>query len=148
MREHTLGKVKHPEFLRLSPWDTDVRELVEDPVADKLAKGDPIFGWEGDDRLALYINRTLGEWQLVRLESDGQYRITTTVPGIRRGHDVVAGLVLWLVESDVRRGFDPHLAVVTHAVKRERAKESAFDDFEAEAAERLAHGLAKDGVLS
>lgn len=147
MREHTLGKVKHPEFLRLAPWDTDVRELVEDPVADKIAKGDPIFGWEGDDRLALYINRTLGEWQLVRLESDGQYRITTTVPGIRRGFDVVAGLVLWLVESDVRRGFNPHLAIVEHQVKKERAKEAATDEFEQEAAERVVHGLIKDGAL-
>lgn len=147
MREHTLGKVRHPDFLRLGPWDTDVRELVEDPVADKLAKGDPLFGWEGDDRLALYINRTRGEWTLARLEHDGQYRIATTVPGIRRGNDVVAGLVLWLVESDTRRGFDPHLAIVEHHTKRERAKESALDDFESEAAERVAHGLVKDGAL-
>ena len=147
MREITLGRLKHPDFLRLSAWDTDIRELVDDPVVDRLTKGDPIFGWEGDDRLALYINRTQGVWELVRLEHDNQYRTATTVPGIRRGHDVVAGLVLWLVESDTRRGFDPHLAIVEHHTKRDRAKESALSDFEEEAADRVVHGLERDGAL-
>jgi hypothetical protein len=146
VRELTLGRIRHPDPLRLNEWDRDARELIEDPVADRLTKGDPTLGWEGDDRLALYINRTRGTWELVRLERDGQYRITMALPGFVRGHDAVGQMVMQLVGTDVRRGFDPHKAVVERAVAVEREKQRRADDFHDETAERLRHAFRKDGV--
>lgn len=146
MRELTLGRIRHPDPLRLNQWDTDARELVEDPVADRLAKGDPTLGWEGDDRLALYINHTRGCWELLRCERDGQYRITMALPGFVRGYDAVPQMIHQLVGTDTRRGFDPHKAVVDRAVAIERDKERKADELADETADRLRHGLVKDGV--
>lgn len=141
MRENTLGRVAHPDTIRLPDGE---RHLIEDPHADRLFKGDPVLGWEGDDRLALYVNYRAGRWELIRLEGDGNYRFVVAVPGFVRGHEAIGWLIVWLVEHDVRRGFDPRAA--TDAVNDgiEKAARKAETERNHEFAERLEHGLLKD----
>jgi hypothetical protein len=144
-REATLGRVDHPDPLRL---DTGRElELIVDPLADKLAKGDSILGWEGDERLALYVDRRGRTWELFRLEHDGLYRGVMRFPAEQwRGPDVVAEMIVQLIASDTRRGFDPFAAIERHQTELERAKAAEREAFYDEAADRLAHGLIKDGV--
>jgi len=42
-------------------------------LIDKLHHGDPVRGWEGDPRLAVYWAPPC--WEIMRLEADGQYRM-------------------------------------------------------------------------
>jgi len=66
-REHDLGRVRHPDHLVVAGRNLT---LVDDPLVAPLAAGYPPLGWEGDPRLALYIDRLRGEWVLVRFEAE------------------------------------------------------------------------------
>lgn len=143
MREQTLARVDHPELLTL---DGDTVALVSDPVAASLQKGDPALGWEGDPRLALYLDRAEGAWVLVRLESDNVYRMTMALPGSIRGIDAVAQMVVALVTHDRNRGFDALAVVESHKAREERESKARQAEFSAEAASRMSHALRKDGV--
>lgn len=147
MRENDLGAVAHPDPLRTADTRRELT-LIIDPLTERLTKGDPTLGWEGDRRLALYLDVPGRTWELWRLESDGIYR-----PCIRlsadtwRGPEVVAEMVVRLRATDVRRGFDPLVAVTRITDARERADDVALADFTAEAASRFVHGLRRDGAL-
>ncbi len=95
----------HPQVVdgKVLWLDSGIRDLVH-----KMHYGDPVIGWEGDPRLAIYLDqdRTTGEdvWTVERLESDGVYR---TVCRSRPGLALDERLLLRLMEHDTRRGFDP-----------------------------------------
>lgn len=146
-REITLGRFHHPDPLRIVDSGREL-ELIVDPVADRLRDGDPIFGWEGDERLALYLDRKERTWDLWRLEHDGVYRCCRRLAcDAFTAADVVPELILWLVMSDTRRGFDPVAHTFDINTKAAAVRDAAADAFHEEAADRLAHGLRKDGVL-
>lgn len=145
MRENTLGRVHHPDPLLVAGRAPLTR--IDDPVAARCQKGDPTFGWEGDERLQLYLDQRAREWVLVRLEHDGVYRVTLTAPaGFHSAFDVVAEMVLALVRTDVRRGFDPHAEVVASHERVDRAREAAHRELVEETADRMASALRRDGV--
>lgn len=138
--EQTLGRVTHPVLM-------DGGVLIDDAVADRLQRGDPTVGWEGDTRLALYLNRHRRQWELWRLESDGQYRPAKVLSTEgRRGIDAVGELLLWLVTHDGRRGYK---VIDSSMVDHDQAaadRAYAADQHMSEAAERVAHGLIMDGI--
>jgi len=143
--ENHLGKVAHPDHLRLG---SRALTLVDDHLTRPLQTGQPTMGWEGDHRLALYIDQRRGEWVLVRLEATGTYGIVATTDPVARALspvDVVGQLIAHLVDHDVRRGFDPLVDVDTHNAARDRALDAAFDDrITNEVGPRLRHAFRRD----
>lgn len=146
-REATLGRVKHPEWLRFGDGDTDSRQLIDDPVADRLWKGDAVLGWEGDDRLALYVNYTRAQYELVRLEADGKYRVSLAAPGFYGGVRVVAEFIIKFMEHDTRRGYDPYLDVVAKNTQIEMENARKAKELDYEMLDRVGTALKKDGEL-
>lgn len=144
-REATLLRIEHPDPLRahgITP-----RVLIDDPVADRIQRGDPTFGWEGDQRLALYIDRHARFFELWRLESDNRYRrVAMASAELVRVGDLVPSLILFLVSHDGRRDFDAlaHVDKINAAVQRDKQRQ--LDEFTDEAGDRLVHALKKDGV--
>jgi hypothetical protein len=137
-----LGRVIGPPEVLNAP--DGPRHLVEDPLIAPLTKGDPIFGWEGDERYALYTNNRAHQWELWRHEDDGVMRHNVSVPGFVRGPDVVPWLIRWIVAHDTRRGFDPHLHVVEHNTRRAVERDKAESEFNQDFADRFHHALLKD----
>jgi hypothetical protein len=143
--ENDLGRVAHPDHLRLG---RRALTLVDDHLTRPIQAGQPTMGWEGDHRLALYVDQRRGEWVLVRLEASGVYGVVATTDPAALALspvDVVGQLIAHLVAHDVRRGFDPLAAVETHNAARERAADVAFEDQVAnDVAPRLRHAFRKD----
>lgn len=142
-REATLGRVSFPDPL---VRDGVGRVLIVDPVADKLAKGDPTMGWEGDERLALYINPLWALWEIWRLEHDNVMRLVMRLDASRRGPEVVALAIAKLVQTDTRRGFDVTEAIDKANRDHEAAKDKKAAEVNEEFADRLGHALVKDGL--
>jgi len=124
-----------------------------DPLVQPLRKGDPTLGWEGDARLALYLHPPTSRWELWRLEWDNVWRRAHAIPAQSkaepaglRGPDAVATLILWLVVHDARRGFNAGAAVIDATLAHEARRDKERAEFAEEAANRLRHGLLKDGV--
>jgi len=93
----------HPQVVdgRTLWMDSGLRNLI-----DKLHNGDPALGWEGDPRLALYMEGDT--WVLSRYEADGTYRdVCKSRPGLALDER----LIVRLMEHDMRRGFDPSKAL-------------------------------------
>lgn len=144
-REHDLGRVAHPEHLRLGARRL---VLIDDPFVARLADGDPTMGWEGDARLALYVDSAAGEWLLVRLETDGTYRISAVTDmgatGLS-GVDLVGHLVSFLVTHDGHRGYDPLAEIDANNAAVEAAADAQLEDWvSGEGADLLAHALRAD----
>lgn len=123
-------------------------ELFLDPavqdVVDRLHNGDPSIGWEGDERLALYMEFLPGHeqpsWVLERLEDDGVYRIVCrSKPGVD-----LRDLPRRLVEHDTRRGTNAILDALAHNAKLAKAQEDAAVDATAEKLEKVVWGIHKD----
>ena len=146
-REQTVERVAHPDVLRLGGRHL---LLVDDPFTRPIQDGHPTLGWEGDARLALYVDQPNKQWVLVRLERDGVYRITATTDLASVAHaaiDIVGQLVTFLVEHDIRRGYDVVADIDAHNDARERRLDDDFSDFIlGEAGPRLKHALRKDGI--
>lgn len=141
--ENTSSGTRHPETLRIG---RKVLHLVVDPLVEKITKGDPVFGWAGDDQLALYLDFQGRVWHTVRWESGRYSFVAQTSAEFMRIGDLVPSLILFLVEHDGRRGFDVVAAQdkVNDAVLAERQRES--DEFCDEVGEQLHHALVKEGV--
>src|SRR5690606_13484044 len=78
---YTSTQIAHPEWVdgRRLWLDPEVRDVVT-----RLRDGDPTRGWEGDPRLALYFIPGSRQWELMRLEADGEYRtVARSKPGAR-----------------------------------------------------------------
>lgn len=149
-REQTLASVAHPEAHRLGrDGKGDLILLVDDPFVAPLQKGDPTMGWEGDVRVALYINPRRRRWELWRLEVDGRYRMTCCTPiEAHSGPDVVANFISFLIAHDTRRNVDVLGDVDGHNDTVDKAHADATSDFHRnELAPRLAFALKRDGAL-
>lgn len=62
----------HPE------WVNGRRVWMDGPMHDlihRIQYGDPVKGWEGDPRLALYFNGETERFELWRCEDDETYRL-------------------------------------------------------------------------
>ena len=139
MREMDLGTgFIHPQVVNgRSLWmDSGLTTLI-----DKLQNGDPALGWEGDPRLALFMDEG-DRWVLSRLEADGEYRdICKSRPGL----PLDERLIMRLMEHDGRRGFDPAAATDEY---RPQDQWTARDDEMRNALEKVYWGASKDlGVV-
>ena len=131
----------HPDRLangQLLWMDGSVRELV-----DRIRFGDPILGWEGDDRIELYWDGADERFELWRCEDDYEYRrICRSGPGVPFDDRVIHALIQW----DGRRRHkalvdevNDHNAAVRADMDRQR------DEWVAEElAPRLRHAVRKD----
>lgn len=144
-REHDLGRVAHPDHLVVAGR---LLSLIDDPLVAPLGGGYAPLGWEGDRRLALYIDRRRGEWVLVRLEVDATYRIVATTDLVAQHLapvDVVGQLISFLVSHDARRGYDVVADIDAHNAGVDAANDADHADFVAgELAPRLRHALRRD----
>jgi len=140
-REETWARVDHPDFLH----GRSIVNLHE--LADRIQKGDPAVGWEGDPRICLAKYRdpdTREEWyELWRLEHDGEYRKIARL----RGDLDPSNVTRRLVENDTRRGFDVKEAVDRHNAKVEEARLAPSREKLSAAAEKLAWALKRDGAF-
>ena len=139
---YASSQVLHPEYrgsARL--WqDPEVSDIVH-----KLHHGDPTLGWEGDPRLALYLERGPAgqQWVLERLERDGKYRrVCRAKPGVALDNS----LIMHLVAHDMRRKKENEFLEQIDKVNAqvERAEQAAAEEKMQEAFERVVYALDKD----
>lgn len=134
-REDTSAGLVHPE------WVNGRRLWFEPAVAEtirKLREGDPVRGWEGDPRLAVYW--APDGWEVCRLEHDGQYRLVWRG---KAGTPLDERLIDMLVAFDRQRNVVPlHDRIVAETERKEAADHRHWRDYVAEeAAPRLAKAL-------
>ncbi len=144
-REHQFFG-RHPDPLPVQ-WGGPGWVLIDDPMAYPIQRGDPCLGFEGDDRLALYLNVAKGRWGLWRLEGDSQYRLVTSRATIEtRGPELVASLIAGLVAHDTRRGFNAHEHVVKQNTLVDEAVAKHWDARHSDLNDKLRWGLKRDGA--
>jgi hypothetical protein len=132
----------HPEWIngRYLWMEGAVRDLIA-----KIRFGDPLLGWEGDDRIELYYDGDVGRFELWRLEDDGEYRrVCRSQPYMQFDDRVIHALIEW----DGRRR---HKALVDeindHNARLDENKEAAANEWIAEdMAPRLRWAMQKDGL--
>ena len=134
----------HPQFVNgRQLWlDTGMDDLI-----DKIQNGDPVLGWEGDERLAVYACPTPAGmvFELWRLEEDEQYRhVMHTQPGDPFDHHVIH----WLVMHDKRRkpkswSLDDEIKAHNLALDAQRDAERS-EWVQEEIGPRLLHAIRKD----
>ncbi len=124
--------------------------LVNREIIDKITNGDPVLGWEGDDRLAVVLEAETPKgpvWALYRVEESGRESfVVRTEPGIPLDERIIH----WLCEHDIRRKdkyFDLDKVVRDTNAKVDADRQAAQDEYIAEElAPRLRHAMMKDGV--
>lgn len=115
---------------------------IDSDVLKALNEGYSPLGWEGDPRLYLAWNRDTSRMELWRNCEDGEHRLIIRGKPGQRVADM--GLVLFLVQHDPRRGFDPHAEVKKANDARRKELDDAQYDKMGEAAERIYHGFQRD----
>lgn len=123
MREQTYSTLTHPEWV-------DGNRLWKDPsvtdLIDRLHNGDPTRGWEGDPRLAIYYIAQTKQWELMRLEADGEYRrVAVSKPGVPLSPTIIDELVA----RDVRRGFNLAETVNQSNDRIKRARSAEYQEW-------------------
>ncbi len=137
-RELTILAVHHPEHIG-NDW-----QLVTHPTVAPLQDGAPDLGWEGDNRLAVYLCKPTQQFVLWRLEQDNEYRPVAQLPaGASITPDSVNKLCRRLVEIDQRRGFDPYLDVIQAIEKDEKEQADVQRERIGEVADKLLFGLSR-----
>lgn len=138
--------ILHPQYIG---GRVEWRDSGMDRVIDKIQNGDPVHGWEGDDRLAVYrIDTPLGPvFELMRLDEDGEYRrVVKTNPG----DPFDDAIIVWLCQNDRRRkpdGWSIADDVDAHNAAIDAEREAHRSEWVAEEiAPRLIHALNKDGM--
>jgi hypothetical protein len=134
IREDTPRSLLHPE------WVGGRRLWMESAMVsliDKLHHGDPVRGWEGDPRLAVYWNPPV--WEVMRLEADGQYRmVCRSKPGVPFDERLIDALVA----HDRQRGFQLHAGIVDNNERIKAEHRAALDERVVEdIGPRLRHAL-------
>jgi hypothetical protein len=108
----------------------------------KLHNGDPVRGWEGDPRLAVYWSPPC--WELWRLENDGEYRITWRgKPGTPFDERLIDLLVTW---DRRRRAVNLHDEITARNEARSAGIAAERNDYIAEeVAPRFAYAVEHNG---
>lgn len=147
--EQPVDTTVHPDHLTIGKRQL---HLVDDPLTRCIAGGYPTLGWEGDPRMALYVDGPNGQWVLVRLEADGVYRISTITDPVALNMppvDVIGQLIVWLVAHDGRRGYDAYNDMEAKNARREAEIDAKFEDeMTNDSFPRLRHAFKRDGLLS
>lgn len=143
-REQTLTAIEHSDLIHgrnVVRLGTDLHEL-----ADRIKNGDAVSGWEGDPRLTLakYGSGRDEQFELWRLEHDGEYRMVAVLRPDAAGHLDPSNICRRLVERDARRGYDIKDAVDRHNARAQEANEAPSKDRLSGAAEKLAWALKRD----
>lgn len=127
----------HPETIdgRRIWLDPEVEDLVH-----RLHFGDATLGWEGDERLALYMSADK-RWELWRLENDGEYRM---VMRSKPNTKLDSRIIMHLVAHDVQRGYNVHNAIKSHNEGLETNRDKAAQEATAEAIRKVYHAANKD----
>lgn len=137
-REWSYASVSHPETLPDGRGLWVAPEVQE--IQRKLREGDPLAGWPGDPRLALYRAEKDPRWYLYRLEADGEYRmVVRSKPGV-----TLETLIPWLVKHDSHRGAHVAEMVNEHNAKLERKLAQSHHERMAESLERVVWGIHRD----
>lgn len=142
--EPTLSVVLHPDHLPNLPHMI----RVDHPTVRPLTEGSPAMGWEGDPRLAVYLDVPAQRFSLWRLEADNQYRPTAWMPeGAEITPDSMNQLIQRLIDSDRNRGVNVGAEVMAHneAVYQEQ-DDFIHDWVHGEIGPKLYWAFDKDGV--
>lgn len=138
--EPSLAGLSHPEWVdgRRLWMDTPMRDLIQ-----RIRFGDPVKGWEGDERLALYWNEIERRFELWRLEDDNEYRFVCR-SGIDMPLDerVIDGL-LSMDRHRQARSLHDRIVANNEAVDAARARETE-EWIAEEMAPRLQHAFRRD----
>ena len=135
-----MSEMVHPEWVdgRRLWMEGSVRELI-----DRIRFGDPILGWEGDERIELYFNAPEERFELWRLEDDGEYRrVCRSQPGMAFDERIIHALIQW---DGRRRPVALVDEVNEHNARIDADKARQRDEWTAEElAPRLAHAFRKE----
>ena len=143
IREPDFTPVMHPVALErggLRLWvEPEVQEIVH-----KLHYGDAVVGWEGDPRMALYLNED-NKWLLVRWSPNPETMEEEPVPVLLSRPDVpIGGLIRWLVEHDCRNGHDVMAELKRRRATREAEANAESKELIGETVDRLAFSFSKN----
>lgn len=138
----SAGGLLHPEWVAGRRLWLDGASM--DDVIHKLHFGDPVKGWEGDERLAVYFDGNSERWELWRLEDDNQYRfVCRTAAGIPFDDRVIDAL---LERDRQRQQQDLAESIINDALAADAAKDAKHSEFvREELGPRLHHAAMKDG---
>lgn len=130
----------HPE------WVNGRRIWMDGPMHDlvnRVQRGDPVKGWEGDDRLAIYFNGETERFELWRCEDDGTYRMVCRSDV---GMPLDERLIDALLGMDNRRRQTP-LAdeIAAHNARLDAEREQQMKEWAAEEmSPRLRHAFSEE----
>jgi hypothetical protein len=104
-------------------------------LIDRIRYGDPLLGWEGDDRIELYFDGPEERFELWRRKG--------SQPGMQFDDRIIHALIQW----DGRRRTKALVDEVNeHNANRQAQVEAERDEWIAEdMAPRLRHAIRKDG---
>lgn len=137
-REQTLRTVFHPQFIE-NDW---VR--VDHPACAPLTDGAPALGWEGDERLVIYLHKPTQRPVLWRLEANGEYMPTAMLPeGARISEQGINALIARLVEIDTRRGADAYQTVMDAQAVQDKHQLDERRAWVSDFADKLHYGLSR-----
>lgn len=142
--EPTLTSVIHPPHLPNLPHMI----LVDHPTVRVLQDGSPALGWEGDVRLAVYLDVPAQRFSLWRLEADNIYRPAAFMgEGEQITPDSMNQLILRLIGMDRNRGVDVGKEVMDHNIKNYEEQDQFIHDWVYdEIGPKLYWAFDKDGV--
>lgn len=139
MRELTFAAVHHPQFIDGGEW-----MLVDHPTVRPLQKGAPDLGWEGDERLAVYLHQKSKTFVLWRLEAGGEYMpVSSYGVGEQITPATVNETIRGLIRTDSRRGFNPLDDVADQMAKAEAVQQAEHRERISQTADKLLYGLSK-----
>lgn len=117
---------------------------VDDPLVERIWKGDSVLGWEGEDRLRLYACPHTQTFELLRYCEDHVlrtiHRLSAETTPLA---DVPGKIILFLVQHDRNRGFDLLAHLDAEEAKFAKAKDDADTEQWGEALPRAQHAWQK-----
>lgn len=136
-RELTLSAIYHPEFMG-QEW-----QRVDHPTIAPIQRGEGTLGWEGDERLVVYLHKPSQSFMLWRLEHDGEYRpVAKLPPNASITPASVNTLIRNLVRIDQRRGFNPLADIEADMAAQDKAQAQRRQEWTAEFADKFRAALA------
>lgn len=112
-------------------------------LIDRLHFGDPVIGWEGDERLAVYYDGEERRWEVMRLEDDGVYRLVCrSKPDVIFDERLLWRLCEWDRNRRTRSLVDDIVAHNDRLTARRAADTDSY--IVEEVAPRLRHAILKE----